>query len=65
MKEQSYENHVRFQPLQHFVWLLLSFLLLVSTVVYTIYQFMKNGFSLQLLLLLGVVVLAIQIIFKR
>ena len=59
MKEQSYENHARYHPLQHYVWLPLSFLMLVSIVVYTIYQFIKNGFSLQLLLLLGVVVLAI------
>ncbi len=59
MKEQSYENHARYQPLQHFVWLPLSFLLLVATVLYTIYQFAKNGFSLHLLLLVGVVLLAI------
>ncbi|MHA6252729.1 DUF6526 family protein [Oceanobacillus sp. CAU 1775] len=59
MKEQSYANHTRFQPLQHFVWLPLSFLLLLTTAVYSIYQFVKNGFSLQLLLLVGVVVLAI------
>lgn len=59
MKEQSFENHARYYPLQHFVWLPLSFLLLVGTVVYTIYQFVINGFSLQLLLLVGVVFLAI------
>lgn len=59
MKEQSYESHARYKPLQHFVWLPLSFLLLVSTVVYAIYQFVKNGFSFHLLLLVGTVFLAI------
>ncbi|WP_156288873.1 DUF6526 family protein [Oceanobacillus salinisoli] len=59
MKEQSYANHTRYQPLQHFVWLPLSFLLLVGTVIYTVIQFMKDGFSLHLLLLVGVVILAI------
>ncbi|MGN7298313.1 DUF6526 family protein [Ferdinandcohnia sp. SAFN-114] len=59
MKEQSYGSHTRFQPLQHFVWLPLSFILLLTTAIYSIYQFMKYGFSMQLLLLFGVVVLAI------
>lgn len=56
---QSYANHARYQPLQHFVWLPLSLLLIISTVVYTVFQFVKHGFSFQLLLLVGVVILAI------
>lgn len=59
MEKQSYTNHTRYQPLQHFVWLPLSFLLLIGTVAYTIYELVKNGFSLYLLLLVGVVILAI------
>jgi hypothetical protein len=59
MKEQSYAHHTRFQPLQHFIWMPLSFILLLTTVAYFIYEFVNNGFSLQLLLLIGVVVLAI------
>ncbi|MCU6711535.1 DUF6526 family protein [Paenibacillus sp. J5C_2022] len=59
LKEQSYANHTRYQPLQHFIWLPLSIILLLTTVVYSIYEFMSNGFSLNLLLLVGVVVLAI------
>ncbi|GAA0304793.1 hypothetical protein GGQ92_003258 [Gracilibacillus halotolerans] len=59
MKEQSYENHTRYQPLQHFVWLPLSFLLLIETVVYAVIEFINYGFSLHLLLLVGVVILAI------
>ncbi len=59
MKEQSYANHTRYQPLQHFVWLPLSLLLLIGTVVYAIMSFINDGFSFQLLLLIGVVILAI------
>ncbi len=59
MKEQSYENHTRYQPLQQFIWLPLSFLLLVSTIVYTIYQFVTNGFSFEVVLLFVMVVVAI------
>ena len=55
VKEQSYANHTRYQPLQHFIWLPLSFILLV----YAIIQFVRNGFSFQLLLLVGAVLLAI------
>ena len=59
MKGQSYANHTRYQPLQHFVWLPLSLLLLIGTVVYAIMSFVNEGFSFQLLLLIGVVILAI------
>lgn len=59
LKNQSYTNHTRYQPLQHFVWLPLSFLLLIVTVVYTVTQFVRDGFSLHLFLLVGVVILAI------
>lgn len=59
MKEQSYANHTRYQPLQHFVWLPLSLLLFISTVVYTVFEFITSGFSFQLLILVGVVLLAI------
>lgn len=59
MKEQSYANHTRYQPLQHFIWLPLSLLLFIGTVVYTVIEFVKDGFSLYLLLLVGVVILAI------
>jgi hypothetical protein len=59
MKEQSYANHTRYQPLQHYVWLPLSLLLLIGTVAYTVVEFVRDGFSLHLLLLVGVVILAI------
>lgn len=59
MKQQSYEHHTRFQPLQHFVWLPLSFILLISTVIYSIIQFVRNGLSLQLFWAIAIVFLAI------
>ncbi len=59
MKEQSYENHIRVTPLQHYIWLPLSFIMLLTTAIYGIYQFVKHGFSMQILLLFGVIVLAI------
>lgn len=59
MKEQSYENHTRVTPLQHYIWLPLSFVLLLTTAIYGIYQFVKHGFSIQILLLFAVTVLAI------
>ncbi|MBA4538674.1 hypothetical protein H1Z61_16470 [Bacillus aquiflavi] len=59
MKEQSFHNHTRYQPLQHFIWLPLSLSMLVCTIGYVIYQIMNDAFSLQLLFLLGLVVLAI------
>lgn len=59
MKEQSFENHARYFPLQHFIWLPLGMLMLISTIGYSIYQLVKGQFSVQTLLLLGIVVLAI------
>ncbi|PIC86763.1 hypothetical protein CSV72_06570 [Sporosarcina sp. P20a] len=59
MKEQSYENHTRVTPLQHYIWLPLSFVLLLTTAIYGIYQFVKHGFSMQILLLFAIIVLAI------
>lgn len=59
MKQQSATNHTRYQPLQHFVWLPLSFTMLISTVVYIIYRAINGTFSVSLLLLLGAVILAI------
>lgn len=57
--QQSLEKHARYFPLQHFVWLPLGFVMLISTIGYTIYQLVKGQFSGQTILLLGVVVLAI------
>lgn len=59
MKTQSATNHTRFFPLQHFVWLPLSFVLFLSTLAYMVYSILEGKFSIMLLILLGLVVLAI------
>ncbi|WP_431027982.1 DUF6526 family protein [Lysinibacillus sp. LZ02] len=59
MKQQSATNHTRFHPLQHFVWLPLSFVMLLSIIIYIVYNVMNKTFSVTLLILLGVVILAI------
>lgn len=59
MKQQSATNHTRYFPLQHFVWLPLSAVLLLSTIAYIVYRISSNTFSAALLLLLGAVILAI------
>ncbi|ANU15137.1 hypothetical protein B481_1460 [Planococcus halocryophilus Or1] len=59
MKEQSYEKHVRYPRLQLFFWVPLSFVLLLTTASYGIYQFVKNGFSMQLFLIFAIIILAI------
>ena len=59
MKQQSASNHTRYQPLQQFIWLPLSVVLLLSTIGYVIYRIASGTFSAALLLLLGAVVLAI------
>lgn len=59
MKKQSYEQHTQYQPLQHFVWLPLSVMMLLGTLTYFIYDTIMNGFLLENLLFVGIVVLAI------
>ncbi|MEG0471862.1 MAG: DUF6526 family protein, partial [Solibacillus sp.] len=59
MKQQSAKSHTRFQPLQHFVWLPISVILLLSTVIYIISSALKGTFSIAMLILLGAVLLAI------
>ncbi|MFJ7736564.1 DUF6526 family protein [Lysinibacillus sp. NPDC097287] len=59
MKIQSANNHSRFHPLQHFVWLPLSFVMLLSTLTYIVYSIIDGTFSIVLLILMGAVLLAI------
>lgn len=59
MKQQTAENHARYFPLQHLVWLPLSVVLLLAVIGYTIYQIVKGEFTFGSLILLGVVILAI------
>lgn len=59
MKQQSYEHHTRFHPLQHFVWLPLSAIALVGTIVYAAIAVKNGEFSLSTFLFLVLVVLSI------
>lgn len=59
MKQQTSEQHARYFPLQHFFWLPLSAVLLLSVFGYSIYQITKGEFTFGSLLLLGIVVLAV------
>ncbi|KAA0966300.1 hypothetical protein FQ087_08705 [Sporosarcina sp. ANT_H38] len=59
MKEQSVEKHTQYQPLQHYIWLPLSFVMLVSVFGYAIYELGNGRLTLQTILLLGLMVLAI------
>ncbi|OZI13343.1 hypothetical protein CEW92_01680 [Bacillaceae bacterium SAS-127] len=58
MKKQSYENHTRYNPLQHFIWMPLAAITLISAIVYT-FSVVKNGeFSLSTFLLLALAILS-------
>ncbi len=59
MKNQSANHHTRYQPLQHFVWLPLSFIMLLSTILYIIVTIINGTFTVALVILLGAVILAI------
>ncbi|MHA6260756.1 DUF6526 family protein [Sporosarcina sp. CAU 1771] len=59
MKEQSYEKHTQYTVLQHYIWLPLSFILLLSVMGYSIYQMINGIFTFGSLLLLAVTFLAI------
>ncbi len=59
MNEQNTDNHARYFPLQHFVWLPLSMILLLSSIGYTVYKIVQGEFTLGLLFLIGIVILAI------
>lgn len=59
MKEQSIDNHARYFPLQHFIWLPLGAILGISTIVYGISKIIKEEFTLEIALLLGILIMAI------
>ncbi|MDQ0216292.1 phosphate/sulfate permease [Oikeobacillus pervagus] len=59
MKQQSYENHTRYHPLQHFIWLPLSLVTLISSIIYAGIAIKNGKFSLNVFLILALVVLSI------
>ncbi|WP_100401334.1 DUF6526 family protein [Bacillus sp. FJAT-42315] len=58
MKKQSYENHTRYNPLQHFIWLPLAIITLISAGVYTFSSVKNEEFSLNTFLILALAILS-------
>ncbi|GIP36039.1 DUF6526 family protein [Paenibacillus sp. J2TS4] len=59
MKQQSYEHHKRFHPLQHFVLLPISVVTLVASIVYAVKAITAGEFSLEVFLILALVVMSL------
>lgn len=59
MKSQSIDNHTKYQPLQHFIWLPLSLLILIASIGYIVYSFLNDAFHFGMFILLGTVILTI------
>lgn len=58
MKQQSYENHTRYHPVQHFVWLPLTAITVITALIYAIRSIIKGEFTLATFLILALVVLS-------
>ncbi|WP_342510846.1 DUF6526 family protein [Sporosarcina sp. FSL K6-1522] len=58
-KKQSYENHTRFHPLQHFVLLPISIITLVVAIIYTTTSIGKGQFSFATFLIMALVIMGI------
>ncbi|HSH24348.1 MAG TPA: DUF6526 family protein [Massilibacterium sp.] len=58
MKQQSYENHTRYHPVQHFVWLPLTAVTVITALIYAIRSMIKGEFTLATFLILALVVLS-------
>lgn len=58
MKQQSYENHTRYHPVQHFVWLPLTAVTVITALIYAIRSIIKGEFTLATFLILALVVLS-------
>lgn len=59
LKQQSATHHTKYQPLQHFIWLPLSFLMLLLTIGYIVFTIVKGSITFETLLLFGIVILSI------
>lgn len=58
-KVQSAENHTAITPLQHFIWLPLGMIMILSVITYIIVAIVQDHFSVLHILLLGLLILAI------
>ncbi|HHY21178.1 MAG TPA: hypothetical protein GX525_04685 [Bacilli bacterium] len=58
MKQQSYENHTRYHPLQHFFWLPVSLITLVTSLIYVVSSLIKGSFTLPVFLIFMLVLMS-------
>lgn len=59
MKKQSYENHTRWHPLQHFILMPLSAVTLIVSITYVFITISNEELSLGVLLILALVIMSI------
>ncbi|KGX87361.1 DUF6526 family protein [Pontibacillus litoralis] len=55
MSKQSFEHHSRYHPLQHFIWLPLSFITIITAIVYVV----REGFSLGVFIMFMLIMISI------
>jgi len=58
LKQQSYENHTRYHPLQHFFWLPVSLITLVTSLIYVVSSLIKGSFTLPVFLIFMLVLMS-------
>ncbi|MFJ7969923.1 DUF6526 family protein [Psychrobacillus sp. NPDC096389] len=58
-KLQTYENHTRLHPLQHFILMPISAITLLVAIVYTITSILKGDFSFITFLIMALVIMSI------
>lgn len=56
---QSYQNHARYHPLQHYILMPISGIILVVAIISTIISIVKGDFSLNTFLIMGLVIMGI------
>lgn len=57
-KAQSYEKHVRYDPVQHFVWLPVSLLTIILTVVFTVQSVRAGEMTVSVFIIIGLVIIS-------
>ena len=58
-KSQTYKSHTRYHPLQHFILMPISVLILVVAIISTITSIAKGDFSFTTFLIMGLVIMSI------
>lgn len=58
-KLQTYKSHVRYHPLQHFVFMPISAITVVVAIIFTITSIVKDDFSFTTFLIMALVIMSI------